>query len=209
METVLVTEIVPITNSRSKVYIDNEFAFVLYKGELRNYKITEGKDIDRRIYDEILVNVLPKRAKLRGMSLLKSRPYTEKQMYDKLKQGGYPDTVADIAIEYFKSFGYIDDLRYARDYIDYYSEGRSRKRLEQDLLQKGIGRADIREAFDNWHSEGGVLDELAQIKELLIKKSYSEDTADIKEKQKIMAFLFRKGFSSDNIRKALNCDELS
>ena len=205
----LVTGIVPITNSRSKVYIDNEFAFVLYKGELRNYKMAEGKDIDKSIYDEILINVLPKRAKLRGMSLLKSRPYTEKQMYDKLKQGGYPDTVADIAVEYFKSFGYIDDLQYARDYIDYYSEGRSRKRLEQDLLQKGIGRSDIKEAFENWQSEGGVIDELAQIRELLIKKSYSEDTSDIKDKQRMMAFLFRKGFSADNIRRALNCDELS
>jgi len=205
----VVTGIVPITNSRSKIYIDNEFAFVLYKGELRNYKMAEGKDIDKSIYDEILINVLPKRAKLRGMSLLKSRPYTEKQMYDKLKQGGYPDTVADIAVEYFKSFGYIDDLQYARDYIDYYSEGRSRKRLEQDLLQKGIGRSDIMEAFENWQSEGGVIDELAQIRELLIKKSYSEDTSDIKDKQRMMAFLFRKGFSADNIRRVLNCDELS
>ncbi len=205
----LVTEIVPITNSRSKVYIDNEFAFVLYKGELRNYKIAEGKDIDQNIYDEILVNVLSKRAKLRGMSLLKNRPYTEKQMYDKLKQGGYPDIVTGKAIEYFKSFGYIDDIRFARDYIDYYSESRSRKRLEQDLLQKGIERPDIKEAFEDWYSEGGVLDELSQIRELLIKKSYNEDTANIKDKQKVMSFLFRKGFSSDNIRKALNCDELS
>ena len=204
-----ITKITEISKSRVQIITDEEFAFVLYKGELRNYKITEGKDIDKSIYDEIFVNVLPKRAKLRGMSLLKSRPYTEKQMYDKLKQGGYPDTVADIAVEYFKSFGYIDDLRYARDYIDYHSEGRSRKRLEQDLLQRGIGKSDIKEAFDNWHNEGGVIDELALIRELLIKKSYSGETSDIKEKQRMMAFLFRKGFSADNIQKALNCDELS
>ena len=203
----VVTGIVPITNSRSKIYIDNEFAFVLYKGELRNYKITEGKDIDNRIVEEIENSVLPKRAKLRGMSLLKNRPYTARQMYDKLKQGFYPERVIKIAIDYFESYGYIDDYQYALDYIEYHSDGRSRKRLEQDLTNKGIDRSVIQSALIGWHDSGGVIDEEAQIKDLLRKKSYDPNNCDGKEKQKLMAFLFRKGFDIGIIKKVLNYDE--
>lgn len=206
--TVVVTGIVPITNSRSKIYIDNEFAFVLYKGELRNYKITEGKEIDNNVIEEIVTIVLTKRAKLRGMSLLKSRPYTEKQMYDKLKQGFYPERVISVAIDYFKSFEYIDDYQYARDYIEYYSEGKSRKRLEQDLIKKGIDKSQVKSALMNWQDEGGTIDEVSQIRDLLRKKSYNVDTCDIKEKQKMMAFLFRKGFDISNIKKVLNYEEV-
>jgi len=203
----VVTGIVPITNSRSKIYIDNEFAFVLYKGELRNYKITEGKDIDNSILEEIETKILPKRAKLRGMSLLKSRPYTSKQMYDKLKQGYYPEKVIEIAMDYFKSCKYIDDYQYALDYIEYHSEGRSRKRLEQDLNNKGIDRSLIKLALMNWQQEGGEIDEEAQIRDLLRKKSFDSENCDNKGMQKIRAFLFRKGFDINTINKVLNYNE--
>ena len=38
----LVTQVTELSKSRSKVYIDQEFAFVLYKGELRLYHIKES-----------------------------------------------------------------------------------------------------------------------------------------------------------------------
>lgn len=45
----LVTQVTELSKSRSKVYIDQEFAFVLYKGELRLYHIKRVKNSDRRI----------------------------------------------------------------------------------------------------------------------------------------------------------------
>ena len=41
----LVTQVTELSKSRSKVYIDQEFAFVLYKGELRLYHIKEGEEL--------------------------------------------------------------------------------------------------------------------------------------------------------------------
>ena len=202
----VVTQIAEVTNSRSKIYIDDAFAFVLYKGELRHYKIREGEVITQDVVNEILQTVLPKRAKFRGMSLLKSRPYTEKQMYDKLKQGFYPEQVIREAIEYLMSFGYIDDVQYARNYVDYHSNVKSRRRLEQDLMQKGISKQEIQKAFQNWEKEGGEVDESAQIQTWIRKKKYDVHTADLKEKQRMAAFLFRKGFDAGSIQKALKCE---
>ena len=205
----VVTGIVEVTGCRSKIYIDDTFAFVLYKGELRKYQITEGKEITQNIVDEILGTILPKRAKLRSMSLLRSRPYTEKQMQDKLKQAFYPEEVIAEAIDYLKSFGYIDDLQYAQDYIEYHSKNKSRKQLELNLIKKGIGMSVVRKAFLLWGQAGGDIDENLQIFEWIRKKGYNVNTSDLKEKQKMMAFLFRKGFDTSSICKALNCEEFS
>ncbi len=40
-----VTEIEAVSKSRAKVYIDEKFAFVLYKGELRSFQIREGEEV--------------------------------------------------------------------------------------------------------------------------------------------------------------------
>lgn len=201
-----ITAIEEITGSRSKVYIDEEFAFVLYKGELRQYKLTVGEEITEETYYEIVNILLVKRARRRSMALLKSRPYTEKQMYDKLRQGFYPEPVIAQALLYLESYGYLDDARYAQDYIDYHRETKSRRRLEQDLLQKGIAKAVISEAFREWEELGNEVGEADQIARWIRKKAYDIHTSDRKEKQKMAAFLFRKGFNASDIQKALQYD---
>ncbi len=43
---------------------------------------------------------------------------TESQLRDKLKLGGYPSEITEAAIAYVKSFGYINDDAYIRNFID-------------------------------------------------------------------------------------------
>lgn len=50
----LVTQVTELSKSRSKVYIDQEFAFVLYKGELRLYHIKEGEPLKEEDYRTIM-----------------------------------------------------------------------------------------------------------------------------------------------------------
>ena len=65
-----VTKIEELSKARCKIFIEQEFAFVLYKGELRLYRIREDEEITQADYQEIMEKVLPKRAKLRAMNLL-------------------------------------------------------------------------------------------------------------------------------------------
>lgn len=202
-----VTQIVELSKTRSKVYIEQEFAFVLYKGELRLYHVCEGEEIAEDAYRTIMEEVLPKRAKLRAMNLLQSREYTTAQLRSKLQQGFYPAAVIEQALEYVASFHYTDDLRYAVDYITYQESNKSRRRIEQDLLTKGIARDVIGQAWSKWQEQGGMQDEVAMIKELLSKKRYQPENADYKEQQKLYAFLLRKGFSAEAIRKAMGGED--
>lgn len=203
----IVTDIVEVTKSRSKIFIEEEFAFVLYKGELRKYNIKKDREVEQDSYTEIMETVLPKRAKLRSMNLLMSKEYTEKQLRDKLKSGGYPETVISEAIEYVKSFRYIDDDRYAASYIEYHIERKSRLKIMQNLLQRGISKECFEKQWNYLEELGVKGDEEKQIEELLIKRHYKEKKEDLKERRKIYAFLLRRGFQADKIRKVMNMDE--
>lgn len=199
----IITGITAYSKGRYKIEIDGQFRFVLYRGELHTYHMKEGEHISGEVLKEILSEILPKRAKLRSMNLLKSREYTEYQIREKLRQGLYPEEVIDEAVEYVKSYRYIDDRRYAKDYIVYYSESRSRGRIEQDLLRRGISKELIHKVYEEDLCGENLPDEIPLIEKWLEKKNYDKENADYQEKQKMGAFLYRKGFSLDNIEKIL------
>ncbi|HBA48819.1 MAG TPA: hypothetical protein DCZ91_13700 [Lachnospiraceae bacterium] len=198
-----VTQIEEVSKSRARVYIDEEFAFVLYKGELRSFHIRAEGEISEEDYRSIMEEILPKRAKLRAMNLLKAREYTVKQLHDKLKDGGYPEEIIRQALDYVGSRHYTDDLRYATGFIRNHEGNRSRRRIEQDLLGRGIDRAVLEQAWAVWEEEGGCQDEASMIRALLEKKSFDGETADRKQRQKMYGFLVRKGFQAEAVRRAV------
>lgn len=198
-----ITAIEELSKARSRVWIDGEFAFVLYKGELRLYRIREGEEISEETLKTIRQEILPKRAKLRAMNLLKSREYTTKQLHDKLKQGGYPEDMITLALDYVASYHYTDDLRYAVSYMQSHETDKSRRRIEQDLMRKGIGKETLEKAWQTWEARGGEQDEQQMISELLEKRGYCPREADLREKQRLYGFLMRRGFSGEQVRKAL------
>ncbi len=201
-----VTGMEPIGKKKARIFIDYEFAFVLYKGELHLFGIKEGNEISRDTYQEITEELLPKRAKLRCMNLLKSKAYTEKQLRDKLFYGEYREDIIDEAVSYVKSYGYIDDRKYAEDFIAYHMGDKSKKRMEMDLCRKGIDRKIIQEIWERLQEEGEEPDELSAAKEMLRKKNFAPEMAGNKEKQKMWAFLYRKGFEIEIIRRVLSLD---
>lgn len=202
-----VTDIAELSKTRSKVSLDHETAFVLYKSEIRKMNIKKDGALSdeslRYIMDELLV----KRARLRCLNLLKSRDYTRYQLERKLKQGFYPEPVIENAIAYIASYGYIDDVKYAMSYMKYAGDTKSKKQIMNDLLKKGVSKQDIENACRQCEEEHFVTDEEELIKKLLEKKRYYKNNATFEERQKIAAFLYRKGFSSDKIHKAVGLYE--
>lgn len=202
----IVTGISEMSKSRVKIEIDGEFAFVLYKGELRVYGIKEGNTLSMEHYETIMQEVLPKRAKMRAMNLLKSRAYTRMQLLNKLTEGGYPEEIARCAVDYTESFGYVNDEQYVRDFIEYNKEKKTRQRMLADLTRKGISKQVFDQIFDEEIGGDRTDLEREQIKEWIRKKNFSPDEASVEDIRKMTAFLYRKGFSFDVIRSVLSLD---
>lgn len=196
----IVTRTEAVTKTKYKVYIDGQFAFVLYKGELSRYHVIEGQGLPEEAYEKIRGEVLTKRAKLRAMHLLNAMGRTESQLTEKLKQGGYPEDIIKEALAYVKSFGYVNDINYARNFIDNRKDKKSRKEIVILLKGKGVSDEDIERAMEECYGKDTAVQ---AIEKLMRKRRYAPGEASYEEKQKFMAYLMRKGFSYDDVCRAL------
>ena len=199
-----VTNIEAVTKNKYKVYVEEQFAFVLYKGELSRYHLAVGAQISIEVYQEILDEVILKRAKLRALHLLNSMGRTEAQLREKLYLDQYPEEIIEETMDYVKSFGYVNDEEYARSFIDSRKDRKSKKEIYMQLCQKGIDKVVLDNVFEEYYDSEDSKD---AIRSLLRKKRYDSETASYVETQKIMGFLMRKGFSYDDIRQVLHVSE--
>lgn len=200
--TVTKIEAVANTKTRYKVFLDEQFAFVLYKGELSRYHVTVGEEIVSEIYQEIQEAVL-KRAKLRALHLLNDMGRTEMQLRQKLKQNEYTSDVIEETMKYVKSFGYVNDKEYARSFILNRKNKKSRKELHMLLSQKGLSEEILEEIFEEVYDDNSSKE---AIKALIMKKKFNPEIATYKDKQKMFAYLTRKGFCFEDIRQVIQID---
>ena len=134
-------------------------------------------------------------AKKKAMSILQQRDKTEWQLREYLVGKGFSEEAVEAALAYVKSFHYVDDLRFARHFVDVHKGQRSRMRLRQDLFQKHVPEEYIDMVLEE--QEDGESVALQKITKGQTEFSYEE-------KQKIAAKLFRKGFRMDGIKRALD-----
>ncbi|HAE44707.1 MAG TPA: hypothetical protein DCG37_03795 [Lachnospiraceae bacterium] len=139
------------------------------------------------------------RAKKRALYILTECDRTEKQLYDKLRKSGYSEEVIAETMKYVRSFGYLNDRKYAVRYIQYYRERKSTTRLRYDLIQKGVPTDVIDFAFE----EAGEWDERNQIREAAEKKLSKMNTEDPKTYGKVASFLARRGYRGEDITAVL------
>ena len=121
----IVTKIEPCTKTKFKIYIDETFKFVLYKGEVSRFGIRIGEEIPPETEEKIRTEVLLKRAKLRAMHLLEDMDRTESALREKLRQGLYPSDVTEAAID---AMSLADSREYARAASTFPPEAAGRRR---------------------------------------------------------------------------------
>lgn len=199
-----ITDIKSVSKTKFKVYLDGQFAFTLYKGELFRYRIQEDGELSEEVYQEIREKVVLKRAKLRAMHLLNDMDRTESQLRTKLLNGDYPADIADEAIAYVKSFGYINDESYIRRFIESRKNSKSKKEIYALLMKKGVDMERVREILSEYYS---AEDSLNAIRDLLRKKRYDPKGATDQEMRKIYGYLARKGFGYEDIRQVIQINE--
>lgn len=203
-----VTEIKTKNKNKIIVCLD-EIAFVLYKGDFNKYHIAPGEEMRPEEYEEIMKQVLPKRAMDRAYKLLMSRDYTVKQLREKLAGDEYPEEIIDDTVEKLKEQKYLDDDRFAENYIFWKSKTKSRKRMMMDLKQRGIDFDFSSNKYDELLGKNDIDSEEEIIRVFLDKKGFSPELATFEEKQKMMQTLLRKGFSYESIHHILGYSAFS
>lgn len=201
-----ITDLTPVGKTRTRVTIDYDQTLVLSNRDILQFDLRQDAEIPEDVWEK-LCGKLRSDALLKCGSLLKDMDYTEKALSGKLSGSGFPEEIVRGAVEAMKEAHYVDDRRFAENYLHAHAGSRSRLRLRMDLLNKGIPSDLADEVFADWEEENGSRifeEEVSQIHELLRKRHYDPETADWQETQKTKAFLMRKGYSSEVIWAALH-----
>ena len=154
---------------------------------------------------------LLQRCKERSLYLLTGTAKTERRLREKLeKSQRYTEEVIAKTIAFLKEYDYLNDYNYALRYLEENSGKRSLRDMKAKLFQRGVDSVSLAEAVEDFQEkqrEEESHPEREALYKCLEKKRRSWDIADPKEKQKLYAFLMRKGFSYDLIREALSLEE--
>lgn len=128
---------------------------------------------------------------------------TQKQIYDKLLGKGYDAKTINRVINFLEEYNFIDDDKYAQMYIKEKMVKEGVNKIKFALISKGIKEEIINKKIDEMDSE---FQEEAILK--LAEKKYNQLMKTENDKRiiykKLGDYLFRKGYSWDIIKGALN-----
>lgn len=198
----VITKIEKQKNNLKKysIFIDYEFAFRIDEVDLLYYNLKENEHIKKEKYDNILKNILLKQAKDKALKYLSYKMRSEKQVRDKLIQNQFPSNVINKVINILKKYNYINDEEFAKTFIKNKMniKGYGSFKISYDLKLQGINE----EVFKKYlYDENFVNEEKEAI--ILLKKKIKNipniKNIDYKEKQKLYAYLSRRGFSYNTI----------
>lgn len=126
-------------------------------------------------------------------TLIARRAYTRAEMARKLREKGKPED-AETVLEQITESGYLNDLDFARNYIQQRSAGRpsGSRLLEMKLRSKGIPIGTIKEALSEIEpeTEEALAQKLAEKKATTLKNLEPPI-----RKRKLFQFLLSRGFS--------------
>lgn len=144
-------------------------------------------------------------AKKRALYLLGGRDYSRKELIEKLSKH-YSREVCEEAAAQMAEYGYQSDERYAdklaRQYIEVRKYGKSRAKMM--MIQKGLGPSLADEALCRYSADDMVEEITAIIEKKYYDRLFADGLEGRKEMQKVMAALARRGYSYEDIKKAVS-----
>jgi regulatory protein len=132
----------------------------------------------------------------RALKFLSYRSRSEAEVQHKLAELGYSNSVTERTVAKLRELQYVNDETFARTWAQSRAEGRGfgAKRIEQELRSKGIGPALARQAIREACNQQS---EKVNAKRLLERKFAAQSLSDPKIVRRAVAFLQRRGYSSE------------
>lgn len=139
-----------------------------------------------------------KPAEVKALEILSYRMRSEKELRGKLEEYGYLPEEIEKAVEYVKSYGYVNDARYAEQYVASRGKQKGRSLLRMELIKKGIDPEEAENALDAVETS-----EEDTAYALLLKKAGEPHPLEEKEYARLYRFLAGRGFQRGAVYSAL------
>src|SRR6266403_4664714 len=130
---------------RYNVYLDGKYAFALTDLELSTSGLRIGQELSTEAVEEHQRQAESDGAYSMAIRFLAIRVRSRREMLDYLVRKGASDEDAQLTIQRLEGAGLINDRAFAAGWVANRQllRPRSRRRLEQELMAKGLSRDDI------------------------------------------------------------------
>lgn len=136
-----------------------------------------------------------------AVSLLSRRDYASAELRVRLEKKGFDRTIVETTLLELQEERALDDARYASNYVIYHAgRGQGPLRIQADLRALGLPDELITVALATWP------DWRARATEVRRQKFGPDKPGSWPEKARQARFLQYRGFSSEDIRSALDAD---
>ena len=177
--------------NRVNVFLDGEFAFGLSR--LVAAWLQVGQELDEAKITSLKTQETHEAAFQRALQYLNVRERSTSELRRRLTQHGLEEDVIQAVMERLEHSGLVDDQRFAQLWVENRQEfrPRSRRALAYELRQRGVTGEAMEQALEST-DDGEAAWQAAQKHS---RKLQALEWPDFR--QKMLAFLARRGFSYD------------
>ena len=200
-----ITRIVKKDSRNVAVHLDNNNVIYINYEVFVKSGLRKNDDIYENQIDSLIKENQRFAVKQRAFRYLGRRLLSENELKVKLKQKKYDENIIDETIEYLKEKEYLNDLEFANVFSSENIRNKlwGKNKLKAELMRRGINNEIILQVLSEKFPEGNDLNnalELAHKKYHLLSKRNLEQK---KIKEKIISFLFSKGYDYEVIKEAV------
>lgn len=185
--------------TRKNLYANGEFLIGVGAETLMRFGIRTGDEIGEDKLKALQATEELQGAKTVALHFLARRQRTEREVRDKLREKEFADEEIEKTIENLRTLGFLNDEEFARSFIRNQLALRPKGKLvlKQKLILLGVKRETIDAALTEVFQETSQEDAATEAARKFLKKSAGSRDDPRKTKQKLAAFLSRRGFTWD------------
>ena len=179
------------------VFIDPAYRFSLDRSLAVGLKL--GQSLTEQEITHLSHRDDEQRAYLRAMRYLSRRPHAEQEIREKLDRNGFTEPVLSKTLDRLREAELLDDAAFARTWVEnrLTFRPRSARALRMELGRKGVPSAAIDQALEGFKEQQAA--RMAADKGL---RRYAHLDPE-KARQRLMAYLSRRGFGYPVIKQVL------
>ncbi len=194
-------EKVKVRKNMFKVFFGNGKNLAVFADSIVKFGIKTGCDISENEFKELVSYDKSNEAASYALALVSKRSYSSKNLQAKLLQKGCEPENAAKAVKKLEEFNYVNDEKFAKFYAVHLSQkGKGEFAIKAELEKQGIEKSLINDVLETIKTDIEPYGQIIKILKTKFKKFRGKDKNEIR---RTASFFLRRGFSYQDIAKAL------
>jgi regulatory protein len=184
-----------------KIFFENGKNLSVFADSIVKLGIKIGCNISENKFKELVSYDKSNGAVSYALALVSKRSYSSKNLLAKLLQKGCESETAAKAVKKLEGLNYVNDEKFAKVYAVYLlQKGRGEFAVKAELEKQGIEKSLISDVLEAIKTDIEPYEQIIKILKTKFKKFSGKDK---NETRRVASFFLRRGFSYQDIAKAL------